>query len=176
MRLSRPKNLPTCFACLLLLFVFGAASVVAQEGTKVSGKMTATNTSMDSIVVGDVPGHTMTLATAAGTNANTGDNSFLDGAQLLDMSYGNLIQGNGTNQGYSKFTMDGDIVFVKWEGEVTTVKDADGNPATSFEGTWAYTKGTGKFANITGEGTYTGNLTSPTGFLVEWRGYYSIGK
>ena len=176
MRLSRPKNLQTCFACLLLLIVLGAASTVAQETTKISGKMTATYTSMDSVVVGDVPGHMMTLSTAEGTNASTGENPFMDGAKLLDMSSGDLVQGNGTDRGYARFTMDGDMVIAKYEGKVTTVMDADDNPTTSFEGTWAYTKGTGKFENITGEGTYSGKMTSKKGFSVEWYGFYSMGK
>jgi hypothetical protein len=176
MRLSRPKKLQTCFVCLLLLVIFVAANVAAQEGTKVSGKMTATYTGMDSIVVGDVPGHILSLSTAEGTNASTGKNSFMDGAQLLDMSFGDLVQGNGTDRGYARFTMDGDMVIAKYEGKVTTVMDADDNPTTSFEGTWAYTKGTGKFKNITGEGTYSGKMTSKRGFSVEWYGFYSMGK
>lgn len=176
MRLFRSKKLHACFVCLMLVFIVGAANLCAQEATKISGKMTATYTKMDSTVVGDVPGHTMILGTSEGTNTNTGENAFMDGAQITNLSFSDLVQGNGTNQGYVIFTKDGDVTYAKWQGKVTTTKTDEGEPDTSLEGTFDYTKGTGQFENIKGKGSYTGKFTSKTEYTVEWQGSYSIGK
>ena len=42
-------------------------------------------------------------------------------------------------------------------------------------GTWRFTGGTGKFANITGNGVFTDKQTSPTSSEGTWSGSYSFG-
>jgi len=138
--------------------------------------ITATYTKQDSIVVGDVDGHILTLGISEGNNVNTGEHEFMDGAQAVNMSYSDLIQGNGTHRGHVKFTKNGDTIYAKWEGKITTVQTSEGAPTISFEGIFEYTKGEGEFENIKGNGTYKGGFTSETEYTVEWQAEYTIAK
>ena len=170
----RPRKLSVFFVCLVLALAFSAANLSAQETMKASGKITATYTNQDSISVGDIIGHVLSLSISEGKNVNTGEHAFMEGAQTVNMSYGDLIKGSGIHHGYIKFTKNGDAIYAKWEGKVTTVQTTEGAPATSFEGILAYTKGTGKFENIKGNGTYKGEFISKTEYLVEWQTEYSL--
>jgi hypothetical protein len=100
----------------------------------------------------------------------------MDGAQIVNMSYNDLIQGSGVHNGYIKFTKNGDAIYAKWEGKVTTVQANEGAPTMSLEGIFAYINGTGEFENIKGNGTYKGEFISKTEYLVEWQADYSIEK
>jgi hypothetical protein len=172
----RQRKLGLFFACLILALAFGTASLNAQEMTKISGKITATYTKQDSIVVGDVAGHTLILGISEGTNVNAGEHEFMDGARAVNMSFSDLTQGNGIHRGHVKFTKNGDVIYAKWEGKVTTVQTDEGDPAVSFEGIFEYTKGEGKFENIKGNGAYKGGFTSETEYSVEWQAEYIIEK
>ena len=166
----------TIFICLVMALAFGTASLNAQDATMVSGKISATYTQQDSIVVGDDMGHLLTLSVSEGENVSTADNAFMDGAKAVNMAYSDLIKGNGIQQGYIKLAAEGGMTFAKWEGKVTTVLDTAGTPVSSFEGTFTYVKGTGQFENIKGGGTFKGGLTSMTEYAVEWQGKYLIEK
>jgi hypothetical protein len=155
---------------------FGTASLNAQDATMISGKISATYTQQDSIVVGDDMGHLLTLSVSEGENVSTADNAFMDGAKITNMGYSDLIKGNGIQQGYVKFAAGEDMAFASWEGKVTTVLDTAGTPVSSFGGTFTYIKGTGKFENIKGGGTFKGGFTSKTAYAVEWQGKYLIEK
>jgi hypothetical protein len=155
---------------------FGTASLNAQDATMISGKISATYTQQDSIVVGDEMGHLLTLTVSDGENVSTADNAFMDGAKIVNMGYSDLIKGNGTQQGYVKFAAGDDMAFAKWEGKVTTVPDTAGAPVTSFEGTFTYIKGAGKFESIKGSGTFKGGFTSKTEYFAEWQGKYLVKK
>jgi hypothetical protein len=159
-----------------MVLAFGAASLNAQDATKISGKLSATYTQMDSIVVGDEMGHLIGLTVSDGKNVSTGEHAFMDGAKVTNMGYSDLIKGNGIQQGYVKFEKEGGTTFARWEGKVTTVLDTAGTPVSNFKGTFTYVKGTGKFKGIKGSGTYTGGLTSMTEYAVEWQGKYLIEK
>jgi hypothetical protein len=109
-----------------------------------------------------------------GTNVNTGETEFMDGAQILNMSYTDVTQGNGFNQGYVRFTKEGDTTFAEWQGKIKTEVMSEGDPVTSFEGAFTYIKGTGSLVNIKGEGTFKGEFTSKTEYTVEWQASYFI--
>lgn len=166
----------TLFVCLVMALAFGTASLNAQDATKISGKITATYTQMDSVVVGDEMGHLLTLLVSEGDNVSTAEYGFMDGAKVTNMGYYDLVNGNGIQQGYIKLAAGDDMAFAKWEGKVTTVLDTAGTPVSSMKGTFTYIKGTGKFENIKGGGTYKGGFTSKTEYAVEWQGEYLIEK
>jgi len=176
MQFSRTGRTAILLAGLALVLVFCAVGLNAQQPTQVSGKITAAATQRDSIVVGDVVNHMIWLMVSEGTNVNTGDNEFMDGAQVVNMSHADLVQGSGVNQGYVRFTKDGDTAFAQWQGKTTTEMMPEGNPSTGIEGTYTYIKGAGSLANIKGEGTFKGVFTSPTEYTVEWQGTYSVGE
>lgn len=160
----------------ILILIFAVGSCIAQEGTEVAGQITATFTDQKNIEIGDVEGHVFTFATSEGTNASAGKNIFMDGAQVVNYSTGDLIKGNGPQNGYLKITKASDTVFVKWEHKTATTLDKNGMPVTTFIGTFTFIGGTGQFANIKGGGNFKGAFVSKTEYTVDWEGRYSIGK
>jgi hypothetical protein len=176
MQFSKPRKTTTLFIGVVIVLVFCAVGLNAQQPTKISGKISAVATHQDSIIVGDVTGHRISLMISEGENVNTGERKFMDGAQIVNMSHADLVQGNGVDQGYIRLTKSGDTTFAKWQGKIKTKVMPEGNPVTSLEGTFIYTKGTGSFEKIKGEGTFKGEFTSKTEYTVEWQGSYFIEK
>ncbi len=161
---------------LALIFALGVMTSTAGEKTKVSGKMTAAFTKQEKAIVGDTEGHVIGLNESEGTNVSTGKHKFMDGAQLVLMGSSDLVKGTGTEQGYGKFTQNGDAVFFKWEGKLTTTVSTEGTHTTTFAGTFSFIKGTGQFENIHGSGTYKGKAISETSWIAKWEGKYSVKK
>lgn len=160
-------------AMMLVLFVailFVAGQAVAQN--KIAGSQNMSYTEIDSLIVKDAAGHNMTLGRAEGTNTSVGESSFMDGAESVDLSYSDLVMGNGTNQGYTIFKNGDDMAVVKWQGEVTTTMTEEGTPMTTFSGNWEFVKGFGQYQDIKGKGTYKGQVTSKTEYTVQWQGEY----
>ena len=147
-----------------------------QQKTKVAGKHTFAYTTQKMIDVGDAEGHMISLSEYDGFNVSTGKNKFMDGAQDVGMGFSDLVKGNGPQQGYGNFSLNGDVIFWKHNGKIATTLSPEGKPVTTFEGSWTYTKGTGKYENIQGSGTYKGKLISRTIFIIEWEGEYFINK
>jgi hypothetical protein len=174
MQFSKLKRTTTLFIGFVTVLVFCAVGLNAQQPTRISGKITAAATHQDSIIVGDVTNHELSLRVSEGTNINTGELVFMDGAQIVNMSYSDLIQGNGVNQGYVKFTKSGDTTFAEWQGKIETKVMPEGNPVVNIEGTYIYIRGAGSFENIKGEGSFKGEFTSKTEYTVEWQGSYII--
>ena len=172
-----PRRRMALFMSLALILAFGMTTLsIAQQKTKIAGKLTMAYTEQDMIEVGDTEGHTLTLAQAEGVNGSVGEHKFMDGAQVVTISFGDLTKGNGPHQGYIKFVKGGDTTFAKWEGQVTTKLSSEGTPVAAFEGTFSYIKGTGSFENIQGDGTYKGRFISKTIYTVEWEGEYVTKK
>jgi hypothetical protein len=164
------------FISLALTFALSTTTSLAQQKTKVAGKMTLAYTKQETMNIEDTAGHNMSLGQSDGTNISVGTHKFMDSAQVVNISFGDLAQGNGPHQGYVKFAKQADTTFAKWQGKVTTTLSPEGSPITTFEGTFAWMKGIGQFANIQGSGTYKGKFVSQTTYTVEWEGEYSIKK
>ncbi|MBM3324088.1 MAG: hypothetical protein FJY66_00305 [Calditrichaeota bacterium] len=162
--------------CVALVVAINVMPSSAQEKTKIAGKMTVASPERPTLDVGDTPGHQLVLAQAKGTNVSTGEHKFMDGAEVVNLSFGDLAQGNGPQQGYAILSQGADTVFCKWQGEVTTTLSAEKARATSFQGAWFYTKGTGQYQNIEGRGIYKGKFVSETEYIAEWEGEYLIKK
>jgi hypothetical protein len=88
----------------------------------------------------------------------------MDGAEVRSVELADLVQGNGSHQGYITFSQNGEEHVSKWSGKVTTVLGPDKKPRTTFEGTWTKVKGP------PGSGTYRGQMTAPNAYSVEWAG------
>lgn len=166
------KNLKVVIGLLLfsVLFLF-VSSATLNAKTKISGKMTGKVTKQEKVEVGDMEGHLLQLNVSQGTNA--GD--VMGGAQFENCTTSDTKKGNGMHQGYSTFSLNGDKWISKFEGKVTTTMSEDGKPNTTFEGTFTFTKGEGKYKNIQGGGTYKGKYISETEWENEWEGTYDIG-
>jgi hypothetical protein len=168
------KTLMILFISLILIFASGVMMSIAQEKTQIAGKFTATYLKQETIEVGDTEGHIVYLEQTEGTNESTGEHTIMDGARVVNVSFSDLVKGNGPHQGYIKFAQNDDTYFAKWEGTVTTTLSAEGTPIITFEGTYFYIKGTGQFENIQGSGTYKGKFISETTYIAEWEGEYFI--
>ena len=176
MRVLTSKRSMVLFISLALILAVGMMSSIAQQKSKIAGKMTLAYARQEMMDMGDTEGHVLSLSESDGINVSIGKHEFMDGAQVVNISFGDLVKGNGLHQGYVKLAKKDDTVFAKWEGKVTTTLSAEGTPITAFEGTLSYVKGTGKFENIQGSGTYKGKSISKTIYTVEWEGEYSIKK
>ncbi len=53
---------------------------------------------------------------------------------------------------------------------------ADKQPVTTFEGSWTKLNGTGRYAGVTGQGTYHGRMTGQDTYLVEWKGQINLNE
>lgn len=170
------KKLIGLFISLVLIFTLGVTTSIAQQKIKVSGKHTFAYTKQDSINVGDTEGHLITLSEYEGFNVSTGKDKFMDGALDVAMGFSDLVMGNGTDQGYGKFSLNGDVIFWKHQGNIATTISPEGKPVSTAEGSWTWIKGTGKYENIQGSGTYKGKFMSRSIFIVDWEGEYFIKK
>ena len=157
---------------IALIFIFCVSTSSAQEKIKIAGKMSNTVTEDYKIKVADAEDHTFSINKSEGTNISSGENSFMDSAAVVNHNFGDLIKGNGTHQGYVILSKEGDTVIGKWKGKVTTTISSDNTPIITFEGTYTYTSGKGRFENIQGNGTYKGKYTSEKTYTAEWEGEY----
>ena len=169
--LSRP--LP---ALVLLLLGPLAAARSTPERLQVGGTFTMTYTQRNPVPIGDAAGHVLISDGATGTNRSTGQDTYMERAQVANTEIADLALGNGTHQGYTIFSSGGDSTINKWSGRVTTVLGSDKQPITSFEGSWRKVRGTGRYAGVTGQGTYRGRMTGQNTYRVEWNGEIELGE
>lgn len=165
---------PRLALAVLPVAALGAiAWMPAADRDNVSGTFTATYASRQAHEVGDAPAHVIGVALAQGTNRSTGSTEYMAGGSVVNVETHDLTRGNGSHQGYSTFALGSDTTISKWSGKVTTVLGADQRPATTFEGTWTKSRGTGRYAAASGHGTYQGRMTSDKGYIIEWAGRMS---
>jgi len=158
------------FLVTALFLFFSSATLNAK--TKISGMMKGTNTMTKDLGMPDAEGHVFQLTAAKGTNSG----GEMDGAQFENQTFSDLTNGNGKHQGYSTFTLGDDKWMLKFEGNVKTTTAEDGTHDMTFEGTFSFIRGEGKYKNIKGGGTYKGKLLSKTEWEGEWEGTYTIEK
>ena len=109
-----------------------------------------------SIDVGDRAGHALVLLKFSCTWTNPYEMAGLKAKDYTGTATSDVTGGKGQDRGYVVVTMDnGDKAFLRFTGSGTTAKDG----ASTGEGTWSYTGGTGKLRGLIGKGTYksTGN-------------------
>jgi hypothetical protein len=176
MQILNLKKTMLLFIIFTLIFSLGVITSEAQQMIKVAGKMTAAYTIVEEMDVGDVEDHIVALGESHGTNANTGKSEFMDGARIVNLSFSDLVQGNGPHQGYITLFENGDTVISKWEGKITTTLSDESTPSITFEGTMSWIKTTGRFENMQGSGTYSGRFISESDYTVDWQGEYFIKK
>jgi hypothetical protein len=117
----------------------------------------------------DQANHILGLAGISGTQKTTDEK--WNNSSITYWGISDIVGGNGTQHGY--FVDDHGAAgrdFGTFEGKVTT---ADGQ--LTVEGNWKYTGGTGEFSGLTGGGTFTTRMTSPTEVQATWQGAYELG-
>ena len=140
--------------------------------TKISGKHIYSFTDTKDFEIVDVDGHVISLRKAEGVNKSSGEAGFLNDARMINISFDDLVNGNGPHNGYTNMEKDGDKGVSKWQGEIKT-KMQDGKPVTTFEGTFSFIAGSGAMEKVVGSGgTYKGYFTSETSYEVDWEGEF----
>ena len=170
MQTFKSKKLMLLLISLSAIFFFGVTTSLAQEKIKIKGKRFGTFESKASVKLDDTEGHTLGAGLGKGVDVITGS-IFITG------STSDLVKGNGTHQGYTKtIDKDGDITFSKFQGKISTTMSPKGRPLVTFEGTWSFTKGTGKWMNIQGNGSYKGKFIGPGIYTYDIEGESFIKK
>jgi hypothetical protein len=161
----------------VILFALAAGGVMPTgalaDKVKDAGSIDAAYVKRDMQPIPDQDGHALILSESQGTSTNKG--GLVDGFAVTVRDMVDLRQGSGPQQGYVIYTKGSDQEVVKIDGMVTTVMK-DGQPSTSFKGTYVLIGGTGALAGTTGEGTYAGYFTAEDKFHVDWEGTRESAK
>ncbi len=165
--MKQSLNKPATILTFVLLTLGTAAHA---DSGNISGVSTQSYVKQDATNINDAEGNMLIKAESQGTLKS---NSSMNGAKVLNQEVAQLYMGNGNHQGYYTVSNSDGSTIAKWSGIVSTVMK-DNTPMTSFKGKWEYIKGTGKFSGIKGGGDYTGYFTSPTEYVVDWKGRYSM--
>jgi len=157
---------------LAFILAFSVTTSTAQEKVKINSKYTGVFTKMERMKIDDTEGHTLNSFEAKGAGMGSAG-----GFTFFNQGVSDLVKGNGTHSGYYKATdKDGHVYFAKWQGKVTTTMSSEGRPNVQFGGTWSFIKGTGKWENVEGGGTYKGMFIGPDIFTNTTEGEYFIKK
>lgn len=157
-----------------LILTLGVATVEAQQKYQIAGKVTQALIDIQESKLDDVLGRTLFLSRVEGVNYNTGETEFMDGARVIAIVNSDEDRSNHTFQGYSRFRKEGDMVYYKLAGNITSTLSEDGKPITAVEATFSAINGTGKYENIRCTGTYKGRYISGYIMTLEWEGEYWI--
>lgn len=158
------------FAILSAITLIGFTSTDAMaESVRDSGSMNGTYVERHFQAIPDQRNHVLVLSHAVATNRNTSGTSFLDGFSANIREIADLNRGTGPSQGYVIFSKGPDQLVVKINGVVTTTIK-EGQPNTTFKGSWVTVSGAGSLASDEGEGTYSGHFTAEDRFHVNWEG------
>lgn len=157
----------------LALLVSAVAFSPMPATTAVSGVFTLTNVKPSVNKGTDAKGASIFVSTATGSNRNTGAGTYLSGARVTNVDTAAMVQGNGTHRGHATFR-EGSNTIVKRFAGTTSTKMVNGKPESTFQGTWTVERGTGKYANASGSGTYKGRFETGSRSSVEWKGNISM--
>ena len=140
-----------------------AAEVAAEKIEQTSVKTNPRIVSRNAVTLVDVPNHEV------GQEVQLSDIKFSNPAFKVKEEWVynqfNFVGGSGPHRGmWVDWHEDGAQTFGTFEGAQKTVVNSDSSWTASWEGTYKYTGGTGKFKNIKGSGTYKGKASSSGDF------------
>ena len=140
---------------ILAVIILAAFTIAVQAGAEtVKGRYVYHFFKVERIEVGDVPGHVIGVAEHRGLmSLDTGEVATHIGRLTLDYT-----NGSGTFQGYNLVAFeDGSAKIFKAQGR-TTVQPGG---VSTFEASYTYIKGAGRFEGIQGTGSFTGKRMAP---------------
>ena len=124
----------------------------------------------DATQIPDKEGHVLVVSETHGYDLK-------DGRTAVNRVISDLVKGNGKTFGYGSVTeKDGDVLHYSFEGLVITAVDASGKSATTSQGTWVSTGGTGKWQQRDARGTYKNAVVGPGTSFAEWEGTWQPKK
>jgi len=138
-----------------ILTVFIALPLAGAEKTvQEKGRQVYHVVKVEVMPVGDVPGHVVGIVDARGlTFPDTGEVATCSLKITFDVT-----NGTGPHQTYAVTTFEDKSTVITLAKGVTTARP-DGT--STFEGTFTYIGGTGRFAGVQGGGSYTGKRMAP---------------
>jgi hypothetical protein len=140
---------------VIMAWLLGSVTQAGAQTYTVKCRETGHLPKVQVIEVGDVPGHIIFTAELAGISS-CDDGSV---ATTSEKGMGDVTKGSGKSQAYELVTFeDGSTQWVKTQNTITA--NPDGKTAR-WEGTFEYTKGTGRFEGIQGGGTFIGKRLAP---------------
>ena len=147
---------------ILAVIILAAFTIAIQAGAEtMKWRQVMFITKAEVLPVGDVPEHNIGIYDQTGlASFDTGEVASVTQKGTLDYT-----KGSGPIQGYCTYTYeDGSTMVIKWQG---ATRADPGGKGSRFESTWTYVQGTGRFAGIKGEGTFTGRRFVPFGGGVQ---------
>jgi hypothetical protein len=140
---------------IIAVWLLGSATQAGAETWK--GRNCSHMIKVESIEVGDVPGHIVYVGELAGVYSC--DDGSVATTSIKTM--GELTKGSGKAQSYEVFTFeDGSTTWIK--AQCTIRPSPDGKTGIWEGGKFEYIKGTGRFEGIQGSGTFTGKRLAAT--------------
>jgi hypothetical protein len=97
---------------------------------------------------------------------------WVEGRKNVGAGWGDLTQGRGHVHGFDVNGEGADVWKAGWAGECYPVNGSDGKPVPHCAGGWSVVpgSGTGKFAGVSGGGTWKGHALPSGDFEVTWDG------
>lgn len=134
----------------------------------VSGSFSGSIRTQSTISLNDLPDHSIGVAEVSGTQSSSDPR--WNQSSITYWGTTDMQGSQGTQRGY--FSNDHGSAgedHGTFEGSVSVV-----GGQVVVEGKWQYSGGAGEFAGITGSGTFTTRLTSPTTVEASWQGTYQL--
>ena len=114
-----------------------------------SGSFTGHARALNVLSLTDVPGHELQTVEIAGPQSSTDEK--WNTARVTYWGVADVVAGNGSQRGYFlNEHPDGSRNWGTFDGKITTSDNK-----TTVEGVWQFSDGTGLFAGIKGQGTFT---------------------
>ena len=146
-------------------------AAIAGAQTRITGKLSCAKPS-----VNETAGEGAQMIMFQRANCTWTTPFTIDGSKpgrTVDASIADISGSSVRSHGYSTSVMDnGDSTYVRYEGKSQMKKDGSG----TINGTWKFVRGTGKFAGISGSGTYKGEAATDGSASADIAGHYSLAK
>lgn len=134
--------------------VAAASAAWAEQSVMDRGRVVYHAAKVDVMEVGDAPGHVLAIVDQRGLQTNQAG----EVGQWSTKVFLDLTNGTGPHLSYTTVTFEDKSTMVTKANGVTTAR-ADGT--STFEGTFDYIGGSGRFSGIKGGGKYAGKRLAP---------------
>lgn len=149
----------------LLIFTLTQSLYAAEKKTVTCNNKFGPIQQRLALPVADRDGHEIGTQTRQGSSSSSDPD--WDGSTVTGIGQFDMVKGNGQIWGYNVRTFkSGDKVFTKFKLSLKRNSDGDQSPAMA-EGSAEILGGTGKFENIKGSVTLTGQLSPVAGAFTE---------
>lgn len=154
--MCRCISMPSWFRLVVIGGLFTGFSTIcaAENAINEKSRQVYHPSKVEVMQVGDVPSHVVGIADASGLSFNdSGEVANYSGKIFFD-----LTNGTGPHQSYTVLTFEDKSTLISLNKGMTTARP-DGT--STFEGTFTYIGGTGRFSGVKGGGSYTGKRMAP---------------